>query len=75
MSYLISWFVNSKNNKTGFEVFKATELLNLMKPYYKEPFPLSQTKLGIDLKQVKFFQKKRSRTGILYSVNWDYNLM
>ena len=73
MRYILEWYVNNSNDKVGYTVYTSTELFELVKPYYKEPFPLTLIKLGKDLKEFSFIAKRRIGKGNQYSVNWDHD--
>ena len=71
MNYIQTWYNEFNTQKTGYTLYSATELYNLINPYYKEPFPLSMTKFGRDLKKYNFISKRRVAKGFQYSVKWE----
>lgn len=72
MGYILNWYSETVQDKTGYTLYTFIELLELIKPYHKEAFPLNSTKFGKDLKNCKFIAKRRTHKGFQYSVNWDY---
>ena len=71
--YIQAWYDTTREGQTGYSVFAATELYELiMASLSPSPFPISIRKFGLDIAKCPFVSKKKNRKHNLYSVNWDY---
>lgn len=71
--YIQIWYDATREGQTGYSVFSATELYELvMTSLTPSPFPISPRKFGLDIAQCPFITKKKGPKHNLYSVNWDY---
>ena len=74
LKYLTNWFETARLNQKGFSVYTATELFNVINANYTDVFPLTQTKLGRDLRKLPFVIKRKEKTCYRYAINWDYDI-
>lgn len=73
-TYLHNWFTSE--TQTGWTTYTLPTLRDAVRPFYDSAktnnAPLTDTKLGRDIRTCPFIVPRRKRDGFVYDVNWEW---